>query len=296
MPSVRAIRFPRAPRPSRRAGRAPARVRRFAPVSAWRPTPERRRGVAVGRVLSVAAHLALAVLALRHAPRPLTPAEARESIRFIAPLLPVPEPAAPSAVAADAAWRAASAPWHPVGAAPAASAAPLLGEARRAGDGEPAARRAASTGRAAPAVASSAVYVADEVDREIERQADAAAPAYPEALRARGVEGAVTARFVVDERGRVDTTAVEVVESSDPLFGAAVLASMPAMRFTAARRAGRPVRQLAVQRFVFRLDLSRPAPARLAAPPLGADDSSAQLAAREPARTRAGEGGRAVPE
>lgn len=66
-----------------------------------------------------------------------------------------------------------------------------------------------------------------------------AAPAYPPALKAEGVEGFVVVRFLVTETGAIDD--LRVVKSSDPRFHDAVLAAVRAWRFKPATSQGRPV-------------------------------------------------------
>jgi TonB family protein len=80
-----------------------------------------------------------------------------------------------------------------------------------------------------------------------------AAPSYPAALQAQGVTGRVVAQFVVDETGRVDVGTFRVIESSHELFSSAVRAALPRMRFQPAEIAGRRVKQLVQQPFVFQL-------------------------------------------
>ena len=50
--------------------------------------------------------------------------------------------------------------------------------------------------------------------------------------------------FVVDEEGRVITESARVIRSTDAAYGESVLRALPALRFTPARKEGRPVRQL----------------------------------------------------
>lgn len=79
-------------------------------------------------------------------------------------------------------------------------------------------------------------------------------PQYPEALRARRIEGTARVRFVVDTLGRVERDGIEVVEASHPAFAAAVRAALPRMRFRPARVGARPVRQLVEFPIAFRLE------------------------------------------
>jgi protein TonB len=77
---------------------------------------------------------------------------------------------------------------------------------------------------------------------------------YPDALRSRGVQGEVFARFVVDASGRVDGKSIEIVSASSPAFANAVRYSLERARFQPAEAAGRKVAQLVEQHFQFRLD------------------------------------------
>jgi periplasmic protein TonB len=94
-------------------------------------------------------------------------------------------------------------------------------------------------------------------DFEVETEARAlggATPEYPHSLRERGVEGRVMLQFVVNERGRVDMGSVKVIDSSDPLFTAAVREALPGMRFAPAKIGGRSVKQYVQQPFSFKLN------------------------------------------
>jgi len=94
-------------------------------------------------------------------------------------------------------------------------------------------------------------------DEEVEKPATALpgtqVPRYPDLLKAAGVEGDVTASFVVDTTGRVDMAHVVILKATHPLFDAAVRAALPGMRFLPAEVGGRRVRQQVQQPFVFRI-------------------------------------------
>jgi len=96
------------------------------------------------------------------------------------------------------------------------------------------------------------VFEANQVEKQVS-VIGSATPRYPEVLRASGVEGRVTAEFVVDERGRAETDSVRFVGSDNQLFEEAVKAVLPRMRFAAAEVGGRKVRQLVRMPFVFKL-------------------------------------------
>jgi TonB family protein len=97
-------------------------------------------------------------------------------------------------------------------------------------------------------------YTAIEVDQMVERYESSAAPVYPPELSARGTEGQVEASYVVDSAGRVDTTTIRVMRSDHDRFTESVRAALAEARFRPAKRSGRAVRQLVMQRFRFKLD------------------------------------------
>jgi TonB family protein len=95
------------------------------------------------------------------------------------------------------------------------------------------------------------VYTSYEVDNVVQVSLGSAVPEYPPDLLARGVEGTVTVRFVVDTSGAADVGSIDVVNSSDPQFAASVRAALPRMRFSPAKLNGQRVRQLVEQPFRF---------------------------------------------
>jgi TonB family protein len=97
------------------------------------------------------------------------------------------------------------------------------------------------------------VYSAVQVDEEVERYPYSAVPEYPPELSALGVEGRVDAIYVVDTRGRVDTSTIKVMQSDDPRFTESVREALGQAMFRPAKRAGQSVPQLVQQRFSFRL-------------------------------------------
>ena len=100
----------------------------------------------------------------------------------------------------------------------------------------------------------SGVYNPFEVDVEVVAIASSIRPQYPEMLRAQATEGQVTAQFVVNEKGRVDTKTFKVLSSTHPLFTSAVNRALPQMRFKPAKLGGNSVSQLVQQQFVFKMD------------------------------------------
>jgi periplasmic protein TonB len=88
----------------------------------------------------------------------------------------------------------------------------------------------------------------------VERVAQPLAPArprYPETLRAAGVEGRASLRFVVDTAGRVEPGSVQVAGATHPLFGEAARAAVAGLRFRPAEAGGHRVRQLVELPFEF---------------------------------------------
>ena len=93
----------------------------------------------------------------------------------------------------------------------------------------------------------------NEVDNPVERDLGSPEPEFPAPLLAAGIAGQVTARFVVDTMGVIDTTTYTVVQSSRREFEDAVRGALPGMRFTPATQGGRLVRQWVEQTFHFRI-------------------------------------------
>ena len=81
----------------------------------------------------------------------------------------------------------------------------------------------------------------------------AAKPRYPEALQHAGIAGHVLIRFTVDTTGRVDEASVQVIESTHPLFTAAVRMVLPTYRFKPSEVGGRRVASTAEMPFEFSL-------------------------------------------
>ena len=94
---------------------------------------------------------------------------------------------------------------------------------------------------------------ADQVEKQVMVVPGAASPRYPEVLRSSGVEGQVTALFVVDEQGRAEEASLRFSRSDDQLFEDAVRVALRRMRFVPAELRGRKVRQLVQMPFVFTL-------------------------------------------
>jgi TonB family protein len=92
-----------------------------------------------------------------------------------------------------------------------------------------------------------------EVDVPVLELPGSAAPSYPQALAARGVEGEVVARFVVDTAGSVETPTIAIVRSTGSLFTDAVRAALRTARFLPATLNGRKVRQWVERSYPFKL-------------------------------------------
>ena len=96
-------------------------------------------------------------------------------------------------------------------------------------------------------------FRADQVEKQVSVVPGSPPPRYPEILRSVGVEGQVTALFVVDETGRAEEDSVRFMRSDNPLFENAVKQALHRMRFVPAEIGGRKVRQLVLMPFVFTL-------------------------------------------
>lgn len=102
-------------------------------------------------------------------------------------------------------------------------------------------------------VASTELFSADQVERQVYLRPGSPPPRYPNGLRAAGIEGQVVALFVVNEAGRVELPTVRFARSDNSLFEAAVRDALASMRFGAAEVGGKKVRQLVQMPFVFTL-------------------------------------------
>jgi TonB family protein len=106
-----------------------------------------------------------------------------------------------------------------------------------------------------PPVDGSPVFVASELDIEVQRDPASAGPRYPEPLRLTNTEGAVTAEWIVDTTGTADPASFRIVASTHPLFTDAVKECLTEMKFRPAELGGQRVRQLVRQEFRFQLQL-----------------------------------------
>ncbi len=79
-------------------------------------------------------------------------------------------------------------------------------------------------------------------------------PAYPDSLRAQGIEGRVIVQVVVDTAGWVEPGSAAVVRSPHAGFDEAAIAFVYTARFRPARRHGRPIRAVVDVPIDFKLD------------------------------------------
>jgi TonB family protein len=92
-----------------------------------------------------------------------------------------------------------------------------------------------------------------DVDSGAVRDPHSAAPSYPPDMEARGVEGLVKVRFVVDSTGLVDISTVKILQTTNESFARSVRAAMPDMRFRPAMINSHAVRQMSEQDFAFKV-------------------------------------------
>ncbi|HYW51982.1 MAG TPA: TonB family protein [Gemmatimonadaceae bacterium] len=97
-------------------------------------------------------------------------------------------------------------------------------------------------------------YVPEQVEKMAALLRGTPMPAYPEMLRASGVEGEALVQFVVDTLGRVEAGSFLVVRATHEAFGTAVRTVLPRLRFVPAEIGGRRVRVLVQQPFAFALN------------------------------------------
>jgi TonB family protein len=91
------------------------------------------------------------------------------------------------------------------------------------------------------------------VDSAVVRYEDGAAPAYPESMLRRRIEGSVLVQYVVDTLGHADTATFRVISATHVDFANAVKSTLPRMRFRPAIMSNRLVPQLVQQPFAFRI-------------------------------------------
>jgi TonB family protein len=96
-----------------------------------------------------------------------------------------------------------------------------------------------------------------DVDSGAVRDPRSAAPSYPPDMEARGINGLVKVRFVVDSTGLVDVSTIKILETTNESFARAVRAAMPEMRFRPAMIGTHAVRQMSEQDFAFKVVAKR---------------------------------------
>ena len=119
------------------------------------------------------------------------------------------------------------------------------------GIGKPGGRADGLEGATGVAPALNGVFLESEVEKPVMALPGTAGPAYPESLRAAGIEGQVMAQFVVDSAGRVELATFQVLDRQHPLFVAAVRSALSRMRYLPAEARGARVAQLVQQSFHF---------------------------------------------
>ncbi|MFI5231586.1 MAG: energy transducer TonB [Gemmatimonadales bacterium] len=92
-----------------------------------------------------------------------------------------------------------------------------------------------------------------DVDSAAVRDPHSVAPSYPKDMEAKGINGLVRARFVVDSTGRVDITTVTILGATNESFARAVRTALPDMRFRPAMMGAKAVRQLSEEDFAFKV-------------------------------------------
>jgi len=97
-----------------------------------------------------------------------------------------------------------------------------------------------------------------EVDSVVQRDPNSAAPIYPPEMLEKNIEGSTFVHYVVDTTGRVDTTTIRIIRSTDPAFTQSVMEALKGMLFRPAIHSSRRVRQWVEQSFAFRI--LKPAP------------------------------------
>jgi TonB family protein len=118
-----------------------------------------------------------------------------------------------------------------------------------------------------PPVDGSPVFLASELDIEVDRDPSSRGPVYPETLRASNTQGSVVAEWIVDTTGTADSSSFRIISSTHPLFTQAVRECLAGMRFRPAELSGQRVRQLVRQEFRFQLEAPAVAARDSTAPP-----------------------------
>ena len=98
------------------------------------------------------------------------------------------------------------------------------------------------------------VFTIDQVDTPASLISGTASPEYPDSLQKEGIPGKVVVELVVNADGSFDDKSVYLISSTHPLFTAAVEKALATARFRVATLKSRPVRQVLMVPFVFRLE------------------------------------------
>ncbi len=119
--------------------------------------------------------------------------------------------------------------------------------------GEPGGRHDGDSTVKAPIAGDQPMFIF-EVDKAAAALPGSPGPAYPEILKASGVEGSARVQFVVDTLGRAEPGSFKVLSSTHDAFGTAVRVALPRMRFLPAEAGRGKVRMLVQQEFAFALN------------------------------------------
>jgi protein TonB len=213
-----------------------------------------RMWIAAPAFWSAAAHLALVGSLVAAAPAEAGDGSsaAAKDVVFFLPLLPK---APPVTGATDLQWVGAG-EGDQAGAKAPAAAKEGFGKPVQDGGGREMPLEVADEG---PPVDGSPVFLASELDVEVQRDPSSAGPRYPEPLRLTNTQGSVIAEWIVDTTGTADTSSLRIVSSTHPLFEEAVRTCLAEMRFQPAELSGTRVRQLVRQEFRFQLEQPGPA-------------------------------------
>jgi protein TonB len=102
------------------------------------------------------------------------------------------------------------------------------------------------------AVVAGETYTQDEVDDPVQ-PLSGPQPAYPSVMRDVGIEGVVRLRFVVSAAGRVESSSIQVVSSTNKAFEQPAIDAIKRWTFKPAKMRGTSVRQLVEQNIRFSL-------------------------------------------
>lgn len=101
-----------------------------------------------------------------------------------------------------------------------------------------------------PAAPGRRAFQAFEVESQV-MPIGVVSPEYPSALRSSGIEGHVTAQFIVNEQGRFEESSLEILAATNTLFVESIRRALPRMRFKPAKIGDQAVAQLVRQDFSF---------------------------------------------